>query len=304
MGNSVTNNTLNLSIKFYGGASMSSNEKKRYSLEDPNYVGEVIISWIITHACQEKCGYCISPIKRNEITTREGHFMVQNQLIETGLTKMRYIGGEPLLIPHLPDLIIDAYDRGLDTRLSTNGILLTEELFERIKNHLNSIAFPFESADDELNEKIRCTKHHRDIVISRIKMVKKSDNIGVLINTCVHKENIDYLEDLGTLLNDLGVDHWKLRRFNSSSGRGAVPNKNRFDITDEEFFAKVSQLQKMFPNLKIDGRMPSKLATRLMVSPQGDLYRMIGAETEDVHYGNMLTDKLNIKEIYERDHCN
>ena len=283
---------------------MSSNEKKRYSIEDPNHVGEVIISWIITHACQEKCGYCISPIKRNEITTIEGHFMVQNQLIETGLTKMRYIGGEPLLIPHLPDLIIDAYDRGLDTRLSTNGILLTEELFERIKNHLNSIAFPFESADDELNEKIRCTKHHRDIVISRIKMVKKSDNIGVLINTCVHKENIDYLEDLGTLLNDLGVDHWKLRRFNSSSGRGAVPNKNRFDITDEEFFAKVSQLQKMFPNLKIDGRMPSKLATRLMVSPQGDLYRMIGAETEDVHYGNMLTDKLNIKEIYERDHCN
>ena len=276
---------------------MSSNEKKRYSIEDPNHVEEVIISWIITHACQEKCGYCISPIKRNEITTREGHFMVQNQLIETGLTKMRYIGGEPLLIPHLPDLIIDAYDRGLDTRLSTNGILLTEELFERIKNHLNSIAFPFESADDELNEKIRCTKHHRDIVISRIKMVKKSDN-------CVHKENIDYLEDLGTLLNDLGVDHWKLRRFNSSSGRGAVPNKNRFDITDEEFFAKVSQLQKMFPNLKIDGRMPSKLATRLMVSPQGDLYRMIGAETEDVHYGNMLTDKLNIKEIYERDHCN
>lgn len=283
---------------------MSSNEKKRYSIEDPNHVGEVIISWIITHACQEKCGYCISPIKRNEITTRESHFLVQNRLIETGLTKMRYIGGEPLLIPHLPDLIIDAYDRGLDTRLSTNGILLTEELFGKIKNHLNSIALPFESANDELNEKIRCTKHHRDIVISRIKMVKKSDNIGVLINTCVHKENIDYLEDLGTLLNDLGVDHWKLRRFNSSSGRGAVPNKNRFDITDEEFFAKVSQLQKMFPNLKIDGRMPSKLATRLMVSPQGDLYRMIGAETEDVHYGNMLTDKLNIKEIYERDHCN
>lgn len=283
---------------------MTSNEKNHYAIEDPNHVGEVIISWIITHSCQERCGYCISPNKRNEITTREGHFMVQNQLIETGLTKMRYIGGEPLLIPHLPDLIIDAYNRGLDTRLSTNGILLTEEIFGKIKNHLNSIAFPFESADDELNEKIRCTKYHRDTIISRIKMVKEANDIGVLINTCVHKENIDYLEDLGSLLSDLGVDHWKLRRFNSASGRGAVPNKNRFDITDEEFFAKVAQLQKMFPNLKIDGRMPSKLATRLMVSPQGDLYRMIGAETEDVHYGNMLTDKLNIKEIYEKDHCN
>ena len=283
---------------------MTSNEKKHYTIEDPNHVGEVIISWIITHACQERCGYCISPKKRDELTTREEHFKVQNRLIETGLTKMRYIGGEPLLIPHLPDLIIDAYTRGLDTRLSTNGILLTEETFEKIKNHLNSIAFPFESASDELNEKIRCTKCHRETIISRIQMVKAVGNIGVLINTCVHKENINYLEELGSLLNELDVDHWKLRRFNSASGRGAVPNKNRFDITDEEFFAKVDQLQKMFPNLRIDGRMPSKLATRLMVSPQGDLYRMIGAETEDIHYGNMLNDNLNIKEIYEKDHCN
>ena len=283
---------------------MTSNEKKHYTIEDPNHVGEVIISWIITHACQERCGYCISPKKRDELTTREEHFKVQNRLIETGLTKMRYIGGEPLLIPHLPDLIIDAYTRGLDTRLSTNGILLTEETFEKIKNHLNSIAFPFESASDELNEKIRCTKCHRETIVSRIKMVKEVGNIGVLINTCVHKENIDYLEELGSLLSELDVDHWKLRRFNSASGRGAVPNKNRFDITDEEFFAKVDQLQKMFPNLRIDGRMPSKLATRLMVSPQGDLYRMIGAETEDIHYGNMLNDNLNIKEIYEKDHCN
>ena len=283
---------------------MTSNEKKHYTIEDPNHVGEVIISWIITHACQERCGYCISPKKRDELTTREEHFKVQNRLIETGLTKMRYIGGEPLLIPHLPDLIIDAYTRGLDTRLSTNGILLTEETFEKIKNHLNSIAFPFESASDELNEKIRCTKCHRETIISRIQMVKAVGNIGVLINTCVHKENINYLEELGSLLNELDVDHWKLRRFNSASGRGAVPNKNRFDITDEEFFAKVDQLQKMFPNLRIDGRMPSKLATRLMVSPQGDLYRMIGAETEDIHYGNMLNDNLDIKEIYEKDHCN
>lgn len=283
---------------------MTSNEKKHYTIEDSNHVGEVIISWIITHSCQERCGYCISPNKRSEITTREGHFKVQNRLIETGLTKMRYIGGEPLLIPHLPDLIIDAYNRGLDTRLSTNGILLTEETFAKIKNHLNSIAFPFESANDDLNEKIRCTKYHRKTIISRIQMVKEAGNIGVLINTCVHKENINHLEELGSLLNELKVDHWKLRRFNSASGRGAVPNKSRFDISDEDFFVKVAQLQKMFPNLRIDGRMPSKLATRLMVSPQGDLYRMIGSETEDVHYGNMLTDNLNIKEIYEKDHCN
>ena len=33
--------------------------KNNYQIEDPNHVGEVIVSWIITHACQENCGYCI-----------------------------------------------------------------------------------------------------------------------------------------------------------------------------------------------------------------------------------------------------
>lgn len=284
---------------------MNNNKRKsNYEIEDPNHEGEVIVSWIITHSCQERCGYCISPTKQKELTSEEEHFAVQKRLIETGLTKNRYIGGEPLLIPHLPKLIIDAYERGVDTRLSTNGILLTAEKFNEMKHHLNSIAFPFESVDDELNEKIRCTKCHRQIVASRIAMVKDAGNIGVLINTCVHRENIDRLEDLGYFLNEQGVDHWKLRRFNSASGRGAVPNRERFEITDEEFFQKVDLLKNMYPHLRIDGRMPSKLATRLMVSPQGDLYRMIGSEDENVYYGNLLHDNLNIKKIYERDKCN
>lgn len=280
------------------------NRNNTYVIEDANHVGEVIVSWIITHSCQEQCGYCISPFKKKEITSEEEHFKIQKKLITGGLTKNRYIGGEPLIIPHISKLIQDAYENGLDTRLSTNGILLTEEKFNELKGFLNSIAFPFESANDEVNARIRgkASKYHKKIIEERIKMVKYAGNIGVLINTCVHKENIQLLEELGYFLNELEVDHWKLRRFNSASGRGAVPNKDRFEITDKEFFEKVEKLQKMYPNLKIDGRMPTKLNTRLMISPQGDLYRMIGSKT--IIYGNMLYDDINIKEIYLRDHCN
>lgn len=277
---------------------------KQYLIEDENHIGEVIVSWIITHACQEHCGYCISPCMQNEITSKVEHFAIQEKLIRGGLTKNRYIGGEPLLIPHLPILIRDAYEKGLDTRLSTNAILLTESKFKEMKDFLNSVAFPFESTDDELNAKIRGigSKRHRQIVEDAIKMVKAAGEIGVLINTCVHKENLTHLEEVGYVLNELQVDHWKLRRFNSASGRGAVPNKERFEITDEEFFAVVSKLQKMYPQLRIDGRMPSKLESRLMVSPQGDLYRMVGADT--VYYGNLLRDDIVLREIYIRDHCN
>ena len=40
---------------------MNNNIKQHYIVEDTKIMDEVVISWIITHSCQEKCGYCISP---------------------------------------------------------------------------------------------------------------------------------------------------------------------------------------------------------------------------------------------------
>lgn len=277
--------------------------EKKYEIEDGEHRGEVIVSWIITHACQEKCAYCISPEKTKEIMSLEEHLQIQNQLIETGLTKNRYIGGEPLIVPHIARLIQDASEKGVNTRISTNGILLTKEKLLEIKNYLNSVAFPFESTNDDLNRSIRGSENHRELIQDRIKMVKDTGNIGVLINTCVHKENLEELEKSGYILSELGVDHWKLRKFYSGQGRGAVPNRERFDITDEEFYQMVEYLKKKYPKLRIDGRMPEKLATRLMLSPQGELYRMANSG-ENISYGNVLTKKLNIRRIYDRDHCN
>ncbi len=278
--------------------------EKKYAIEDGEHLTDIIVSWIITHACQEKCAYCISPCMKQEVS-KEEKFKIQQHMIETGLTKNRYIGGEPLLIPYLGELIHEAHVQGLNTRLSTNGILLTPERFNEIKNDLNSFAFPFESCNDELNEKIRGSRNHRELVTSRIKMVKDYDeSIGVLVNTCVHKENLDELVELGGYLRELGVDHWKLRKFNSSSGRGAVINKNRFEISDEAFNNLVNKVKKLYPDFRIDGRMPSKLRTRLMVSPQGNLYRMGDNDDNNVEYGNVLQKKLNIKDIYIRDKCN
>ena len=280
-------------------------ENKKYITEDGEHKKDVIVSWIITHACPEKCAYCISPEKCEEISDFETHKAIQDQMIETGLTKNRYIGGEPLMLPHIEKLIKEAKEKGLNTRLSTNGILLTEKRFLEMRDYLDSVAFPFESCNDELNQSIRGTKNHAEIVSSRIKMIHDlSDRIGVLINTCVHKENINELEKLAYYLETLGIDHWKLRLFNSSSGRGAVPNKDRFSISEEEFFEIVDHIQSLGLSYRIDGRLPSKLSTRLMVSPTGELYRMIGGDDEKVNYGNVLTRKLNIKEIYDRDGCN
>ena len=220
-------------------------ENRKYITEDGEHKEDIIVSWIITHGCPERCAYCISPEKCEEITDYETHKAIQDQMIATGLTKNRYIGGEPLLLSHLPKLIKEAKEKGLNTRLSTNGILLTKEKLIEIRDYLDSMALPYESCNDELNRSIRGTKNHSEIVSSRIKMIREMSDIGVLINTCVHKENINELEKLAYHLETLGIDHWKLRMFNSSSGRGAVPNKNRFEISEEQFFEIVDHIKSL-----------------------------------------------------------
>ena len=51
---------------------------RSYKIEDPKNIGEVIVSWIITHACQEKCGYCISPCQTTELRSEKDHFAIQD----------------------------------------------------------------------------------------------------------------------------------------------------------------------------------------------------------------------------------
>ena len=47
------------------------NKEKKYMIEDSQHKDEVIVSWIITHCCQEKCAYCISPNQAQEIKSFE-----------------------------------------------------------------------------------------------------------------------------------------------------------------------------------------------------------------------------------------
>lgn len=63
-------------------------------------------------------------------------------------------------------------------------------------------------------------------------------------------------------------------------------------------------LKKRFPKFNIDKKIPSDLALRLMISPQGDLYRMPKyGEYKNFIFGNMIRDNLDINEIAKNEKC-
>ncbi len=85
----------------------------------------------VTERCNMRCVYCVSPDNRayeprEYLLTFEQVATIVQALAPHGLQRVRITGGEPLVRPHLPELVgMLAQIQGItDISLSTNGILL------------------------------------------------------------------------------------------------------------------------------------------------------------------------------------
>lgn len=95
----------------------------------------MLISWNTTNACNLKCPHCYRDAGKGgpeELTTSEG-FSLLEEIQKAGFQIIVFSGGEPLMRPDLCDLIAKARSLGLRPVLGTNGILLTQEKVQQLK---------------------------------------------------------------------------------------------------------------------------------------------------------------------------
>jgi hypothetical protein len=80
-----------------------------------------------------------------------------------------YLGGEPLLHPHLPDMVRRAADLGYATHINTNCMLLNEDISEKlIRAGLKEIFFSFDDTTPEEYERNRVGAR-REVVYENIR---------------------------------------------------------------------------------------------------------------------------------------
>jgi len=106
----------------------------------------------LTYTCNIRCAYCFNPHHRrgNELTTAEWKDTI-DQASALGATAAIFNGGEPLARRDCVEVIGHAYDAGLQTAISTNGLLLDRETlrdFVRILDVLQISIHPWRYEDD------------------------------------------------------------------------------------------------------------------------------------------------------------
>ena len=161
--------------------------------------------------CNQKCIHCYAKDEKmsevEELST-DNWKLVIDKCREARIPALTFTGGEPTMRDDLVELI--RYAKWFVTRLNTNGILLTKELCNSLREaSLDSVQVTLYSYDEKIHNELVGADHFND-TINGIKNALEA-GLDVSINTPLCSLNKDYVKTV-EFAHSLGIHYF------SSSG--------------------------------------------------------------------------------------
>ena len=182
--------------------------------------------WESTMRCNIRCRHCGSDCQQSASTPdmpREDFFRVLDNVATKRNPSEVFVilgGGEPLVREDVVECAKGISSRGFPWGMVTNGLYLTSEMFNKLKDAgLRSITISL----DGLEEQHYWLRRHPDsfrMASQAIDMVVNDSTLAYDVMTCVHQHNYHTLPELRDFLIDKGVTDWRLTTI-FPVGRGA-----------------------------------------------------------------------------------
>jgi len=202
-------------------------------LEMPFQVG-----WDIIHNCNLRCKHCYLSSKQLSDKTsfsKEEALKFIKYIADKKVFHLSIAGGEPMLYPHLAEVIHEATSNGMLVAMSSNAMLLTDQLAKKLKNAgLTSLQISLDGATEYVNDFIR-GKGTYEKTINGIKIAKEN-GFKILIAFVLLKTNYHELEDIFKLSIKLGAYGVKIQTFIET---GLGENNKEELLIDENTLGKV-----------------------------------------------------------------
>ncbi|MFQ5832400.1 MAG: radical SAM/SPASM domain-containing protein [Candidatus Thorarchaeota archaeon] len=165
----------------------------------------IFLSHMITSVCNCRCATCDywKLGKLREMTTQE-IFQMLEEARQLGMTDYVVWGGEPLLRTDLSKILSHANNLGMDCTVITNGWLLPQQI-RGIADDLWGVMVSIDHPEAEVHDRLRGISGVYNRAIEGVKLAREFEDLRVLINCVIQKENVRRIDEMVALAQDLDV---------------------------------------------------------------------------------------------------
>jgi radical SAM protein with 4Fe4S-binding SPASM domain len=250
--------------------------------------------------CNFRCVYCYAfenNRKRNELTKDQFKDVI-TQAKDLGARKIIILGGEPMLYPHLMEMI--GFIRGLDMEIElfTNGTGITPEMARTLHELKVRVVLKMNTFDEKLQDTMSGRKGAYAQIRDAFNNLKQagypSEDRFMGVSTIICQQNIDELPRMWEWLRDQNIAPY----FEMITPQGGARDNVALDITTqqaEEFFTKIAELDRRKYGNHWDPRPPLVGGVCLRhqfscaVSSEGNVQPCVGVT---IPIGNVKEKKL------------
>lgn len=261
--------------------------------------------------CNQKCIHCYAAGQSNanveELSTEQLKRVIE-KCRKIGIPQITFTGGEPTLRKDLVELV--KYSKWFVTRVNTNGVLLTENLCEKLyKASLDSIQITLYSNNPEIHNNLVGADNF-DKTVQGIKNAIKA-GLNVSINTPLCKLNSNYVDTL-KFIKELGIKYVSCSSIilsgNAKKEESINMQLNKNDLYDilkksvkycndnliEINFTSPGWLDNdKFKELNIQTPSCGACLSNMAIAPNGDVVPCQSWLSKNSSLGNILTEDWN-----------
>jgi radical SAM protein with 4Fe4S-binding SPASM domain len=166
-----------------------------------------VVVWNVTRACNLACRHCYAEATPgpapDELTLKEGFHLVDH-LAEYGAPVILFSGGEPLLHPHIFELIDRAVKNGLRAVLSTNGLLIDREKAARLAGlGLSYVGVSLDGLN-ATHDQLRRLPGAFDLTMRALAAAREA-GLKIGLRFTMHRRNVHELPGIFDLLASEGI---------------------------------------------------------------------------------------------------
>ena len=165
-----------------------------------------------SNSCQNDCDFCMFAfhIKKNRVHLSRHNFIKAIwDMKDMGVRAITFTGGgEPLMNPHIKDMVNIAHSFRFKIGLVTNGILL-----DKIMDDAHVFEYVRVSLDCATRETYYRTKHshHFDRIIYNLKTLVDQRKTDVGLSFVITDDNRDEIDAFHDLAESIGVDYAQVK---------------------------------------------------------------------------------------------